>query len=79
VLQKYYYGLDNLVEIERFLHKLTWRRLATIGELMSVITTKTRKASTFVDNNNSPMPFVKERQDVIKEIFKAPIWEDKWA
>lgn len=74
-LQKKYYANANLVDIEKFLYKLTWRRLATKGELMAVITKNVRSASTFISDGNSitdttgPHPFVKERQDVINEIF----------
>jgi hypothetical protein len=68
-LQKTYYNNKNLVDLETFLYKLTWRRLATKGDLMAVITNGVRKANTFVDNTTGPMPFVAERQDVINEIF----------
>ena len=68
-LQTTYYKNKNLVDVEKFLYKLTWRRLATKGELMAVITNKARTANTFISNEDGPHPFVKERQDVINELF----------
>ena len=83
MLKDYYYSQKNLVEVENFLHKLTWKRLATMGELMAFMTSDVRSASEFIDNNNGPKPFVKERQNTIKELFStefdnATIWKDPW-
>lgn len=72
--------------LEKFVHKLTWRNLATYGELMAVLKNTEkgftpRPAAETVTFKNAPRPFVKERQDVIMKIFKAvqpdiKVWKD---
>ncbi|MFA6295427.1 MAG: hypothetical protein WC666_03310 [Candidatus Paceibacterota bacterium] len=86
-LQSKYYSISQIDELEKFLYTLTWRNLATMGQLMAVLRNdKTgftpRAASKSVGWDESPRPFVTERQKAVLTIFKQvqpdiAIWKDK--
>jgi hypothetical protein len=74
-VQQEYAKKTSLEAIESFLHSLSYRRLATFKELMTILSNNTveltpRPGTYYIDQKSGPRPFVQERQDVILKIFK---------
>ena len=84
ILQLMYDSITDSVSMEKFIHRLTWRNMATMGQLMSVLKNKDngfkpRPAIRKVTHLTSPSPFVAERQFVLQAIFNPTptAWLDK--
>jgi hypothetical protein len=75
-LEKVYQAMQDHNNIDSFIHQLTYRRFILFRELMAVLSESSAKltprpATMLVSEETGPRPFIKERQDVVLQIFKA--------